>query len=477
MVGPTQLAQLVVNGLVLGSILSLTAVGLTLVYGILDLANFAHGDFITLGAYVVFTSVALWTRADLLMWALTVAIVLVAVVGWDRLLADPAAGVASDTPLEAYLPGGDRLTTTETTLLLYLAALIGVLVVSILRPVRVPMDVWTPLLALALAASFLPTLREAPDARRPRRTWSAAAAGGVVLLLALLGLPAALGRPGMDPGWALLVALIPALAAGVRLHPDPMRDHRVLATVGVGGLAAAYVLRGEIYLSALLGVLAVAGLGAALDVAIWRRMRERDAGLLTLIIISIGLAMVVRNLIQVYWTGDIRVFPGPVQRARPILGTDVVVAGSGLLVMGVAGLSILTVHVILRRTKVGKAMRALSDDMELARVAGIDVDRIILYVWVLAGVLAALSGVLLGLIRPIQPELGWRLLLPIFAAVILGGIGSAYGAMAGGLIIGIAMQSTPLLGLPSRYSVAVGFAIMILTLLVRPQGIAGRSRT
>jgi neutral amino acid transport system permease protein len=125
----------------------------------------------------------------------------------------------------------------------------------------------------------------------------------------------------------------------------------------------------------------------------------------------------------------------------------------------------------------GKAMRALSDDVDLARVAGVDVDRVVLYVWLIAGSLTTLSGVLLGLLRNIHPNLGWFLLLPIFSAVILGGIGSAYGAMAGGYVIGLAMELSPAFGLPVAYKPAVGFAAMILVLLLRPEGIAGGDTT
>jgi branched-chain amino acid transport system permease protein/neutral amino acid transport system permease protein len=132
-------------------------------------------------------------------------------------------------------------------------------------------------------------------------------------------------------------------------------------------------------------------------------------------------------------------------------------------------------HLFLQRTKVGKAMRAMADNPTLARLSGIDTERVILWTWVIGGGLAALAGVFLAMDTRLQPEMGWFLLLACFAAAILGGIGKPMGAIAGGYIIGLMMELSTLV-LPTEYSPVVPFAILVVLLLVRPTGLfAGRS--
>jgi branched-chain amino acid transport system permease protein/neutral amino acid transport system permease protein len=127
----------------------------------------------------------------------------------------------------------------------------------------------------------------------------------------------------------------------------------------------------------------------------------------------------------------------------------------------------------LQRTKLGKAMRATADNFDLALVSGIDTERVVLWTWAIGNALAAAGGVLLGMSVRLQPIMGWDLLLPIFAAAILGGIGSPYGAMVGALLIGLAEElSTPFIH--TSYKPAVSLIILVLVLLVRPQGIFGK---
>jgi branched-subunit amino acid ABC-type transport system permease component len=121
-------------------------------------------------------------------------------------------------------------------------------------------------------------------------------------------------------------------------------------------------------------------------------------------------------------------------------------------------------------------MRALSDNLDLAETAGIDTSRVILYTWIFAGGLAGLAGVMAGAVTDIRPELGFGLLLPIFAAVILGGIGDAFGALAGGIVLGLVIEWSTLF-IDFRWKTAVGFVVLIIVLIVRPQGIFGKART
>ena len=142
---------------------------------------------------------------------------------------------------------------------------------------------------------------------------------------------------------------------------------------------------------------------------------------------------------------------------------------------------ILALGLFLARTTLGRTMRALADDRALAAIAGIDVGRTIALTWILSGLLAAVAGVLAGLVQTsFDPNFGFQLLLPIFAAVVLGGIGSAYGALAGGLLLGIAMELStwsPLLGgVDPVYKPVVAFVVLAGALMVRPQGLFGRAR-
>ncbi len=129
------------------------------------------------------------------------------------------------------------------------------------------------------------------------------------------------------------------------------------------------------------------------------------------------------------------------------------------------------IHLLLTRTEIGKAMRAMSDSVDLAQISGIDTDRITSYTWLLSGCLAGLAGIVLAInITSFQPAFGGEFLFVIFAAVILGGVGSPYGAMLGALVIGLATEMSAVL-INSAYKNDVAFALLILTLLLRPQGI------
>ncbi|MDZ7956854.1 MAG: branched-chain amino acid ABC transporter permease [Aulosira sp. DedQUE10] len=201
---------------------------------------------------------------------------------------------------------------------------------------------------------------------------------------------------------------------------------------------------------------------------LWSRMRNLRATSTTLIIISIGLALFLRNGIILLWGGKNQNYNLPVTPALDVFGLKV--PQNQLLVLGLAVLAILALHYLLQNTKIGKAMRAVADDLDLARVSGINVEQVIFWTWLIAGTLTSLGGSMYGLITAVRPNMGWFLILPLFASVILGGIGNPYGAIAAAFIIGIAQEiSTPWLG--SQYKQGVALLIMILVLLIRPKGL------
>jgi neutral amino acid transport system permease protein len=227
-------------------------------------------------------------------------------------------------------------------------------------------------------------------------------------------------------------------------------------------------------LGVVLAVVATATLGVFLERIMWRPMRGKGAGMLQLLLMSIGLALVLRNVIQFIWGSELRILDVDVFSTVSFLGLRI--GETELIVMLVGIAVIVAVGLLLRFTLLGKRMRALSDDLDLAETSGIDTGRVITYTWILAGGLAGLAGALIAAITNVKPELGFELLLPIFAVVVLGGIGNAFGALSAGLVLGLVIEWSTLL-IDARWKLAIGFVLLILALMVRPQGIFGRART
>lgn len=227
--------------------------------------------------------------------------------------------------------------------------------------------------------------------------------------------------------------------------------------------------------AAIFAVVVTAALGVAFELGMWRPVRARGAGLLQLLLIAIGLAFILRNGIQLFAGTQPRSLRLDVTESVSFLGLRI---GETELLSIVVGFPVLLlVGLMLRFTTLGKQMRALSDNFDLAEVTGIDTGRVVTATWILAAGLAGLSGFLYtAALGTMTPNLGFALLLSLFAATILGGIGNAYGALAGGVVLGLAQEWSTLL-VAARWKLAVGFLILILVLIVRPQGIFGRERT
>jgi neutral amino acid transport system permease protein len=214
-------------------------------------------------------------------------------------------------------------------------------------------------------------------------------------------------------------------------------------------------------------------LGLFFERLLWGPMRRKHAGFLQLILMSIGLAFLLRAVVQWFWGTEIRLLDVNTTSTVDFLGLRI---GQTELIAVIVGVGVLViVGLMLKLTILGKQMRALSDNLELAETTGIDTRRVILYTWIFAGALAGLAGVLAGAITNLRPEMGFELLLPIFAAVILGGIGDAFGALAAGLVLGVLTEWSTLI-IDARWKVAVGFLVLVIVLVVRPQGIFGRAK-
>jgi neutral amino acid transport system permease protein len=214
-------------------------------------------------------------------------------------------------------------------------------------------------------------------------------------------------------------------------------------------------------------------LGIFLERVMWGPMRVKGAGVLQLILMALGLALVIRYAVQYIWGTEIRQLDVDVTSTVSFAGVQIGQTKMIVIVIGVVVL--VAIGLMLRYTLLGKRMRALADNLELAETAGIDTSRVILWTWIFAGGLAGLAGVMAAEVTDVRPEMGFELLLPIFAAVILGGIGDAFGALAAGLILGVVIEWSTLL-VDARWKIFIGFAILIVALVIRPQGIFGRAR-
>lgn len=193
-------------------------------------------------------------------------------------------------------------------------------------------------------------------------------------------------------------------------------------------------------------------------------------GTVQLLVISIGVSFILRHVVLFAFGSGLLQFAVPLQ--RPYVWGPVRLTAYQILTLVVAGLLVLGVHLLLSRTKLGRILRAMADNPVLCEIAGADVGRARLAMWTIAVGLAATGGVLFGLNLVIQPNMGWDLVIPIFAAAILGGIGNPYGAMAGALVIGVGQEWATLV-IPSMYKEAIAFSAMALCLMFRPRGLWG----
>lgn len=217
-----------------------------------------------------------------------------------------------------------------------------------------------------------------------------------------------------------------------------------------------------------------AGLGWGLDAALWKPLRRKGVGVVPLMIVSIGLSVAMRYGFQYFFGGDTRQLPGA-SMANLNLG-PISLSWIDIASMITSTIVLLLVGLFLLKTRIGKATRAVSDNPSLASASGIDVDHVIRIVWVLGAALAGLSGILWAYFRPgVTWDMGFQLLLLVFSAVVLGGLGTAFGALIGALIVGVLVELSTL-WIPSDLKYVSALFIMIIVLLFRPEGILGRKQ-
>ncbi len=213
-------------------------------------------------------------------------------------------------------------------------------------------------------------------------------------------------------------------------------------------------------------------LGWAMDRYIFRPMRRRGVSLIAAMIVTLGLSILIRYVYLFAFSGVPRFYRDFTAQSAIDIGPIQITPKD--LITGLLSVAILIlVGLFLQKTRMGKAMRAVSDDRDLAESSGIDVQRVISVVWVMGGGLAALGGVFIGLSEQVSWNIGFRILLLIFAAVVLGGLGTAYGALVGALVVGVGIQVSTL-WIPTELKNVGALVLLIVALLIRPQGILGK---
>ncbi len=273
---------------------------------------------------------------------------------------------------------------------------------------------------------------------------------GLIIALAALGLSLIYGTTGLTNfAHGELVTLGALLAygfnSGVGLHLIP---------------------------AAILAVIVAGGLGYGQDRFFWGQLRKRGTGIIATMIVSIGVALFLRYLFLIIFGGESDSFVQYNAQPGIELG-PISAAPKNFVAMGIELIVLIVVGIALLRTRTGKAARAVADNPALAASSGINVDRVIRIIWTMGGAIAALAGIMLGLSQNLKFTMGQDILLLIFAGVTLGGLGTAFGALVGSIIVGLFVRVSTL-WIPPELKNVGALAVLIIVLLFRPQGILGR---
>lgn len=271
---------------------------------------------------------------------------------------------------------------------------------------------------------------------------------------------------------ALALTLIMAIARFPQAATGDVATLGAYVAVGLQTLAIAAGIQATL-LSMAIGAIGAAVAGGVTSVLAWRWIFSRlsRAPMVSSLLAAIGLAFLLRSLITLVVGHDQRTFAMPLVRAWNLNGVRLL--PSDLVIALAAAVVLAAVFMWLRYSRSGRLLRALADNADLARLCGIRTQTLMWQLWAIAGALSGLGGILLGVKSVVMPELGWELLLPAFAAMIVGGIGSPVGAVAGALLLGVGQELSVQWVGPS-YKIVVSFVVLLIVLLVRPAGLFGR---
>lgn len=242
------------------------------------------------------------------------------------------------------------------------------------------------------------------------------------------------------------------------------------AVLGGSGTLGGLSFGWQVLLAGVLAALLTGLLALILDRILFARLRNRGNAIV-MVMASFGASMALRSLLEFIFTSEPQYFSRDIQIAFPLV-SGVRLTPDQLFLLAMTAILVVVMERFMRLSPIGRAMRAVSENPVLARVAGVDADRVIRATWMIGGALACAAGVMLGITVQIRPFMGFDLLLPLFAAAILGGIGSVPGAVLGGLIVGIA-EAAAVQAVGAEYRAAIAFLILIAVLLVRPAGLFG----
>jgi branched-subunit amino acid ABC-type transport system permease component len=229
--------------------------------------------------------------------------------------------------------------------------------------------------------------------------------------------------------------------------------------------------------------------GISIDKIVFKPMRKKGAKVVTSMICSLGIAIALRNIVRLVWTSGTKTYAMPIKRPLEILGARVTPIQIGIIVAGI--LSMIAFHLLLHRTKFGKALRAISDNRVLASACAIDSEKMIQWMWFIACAFGVMGGTMIAMEHLLYPRLGFDIIIPVFCAAILGGIGNPYGAMVGALTLALAenimlaldfgylasldgLFNVGPIQISTGYKPAISFVILIAVLLFRPTGILGK---
>lgn len=300
--------------------------------------------------------------------------------------------------------------------------------------------------------------------------------GAVVVQEASLGSKIVDGtRSGIIAG--LLIALA-ALGLSLIFGTTGLTNFAHGELITFGAIATYVFNRGfglPVIAAGILAVVASAAFGFLQDRGLWRPLRNRGTGLIAMMIVSIGLALFMRSIYQYGFGGSTRTLSEYVVQGRDSYG-PIDLSHKEIAIVLVSVVTLLVTCIALMRTRLGKAMRAVSDNPALSASSGMRVDGVISAVWVLGTALTGLAGVLLAVQQQVNFQMGFNLLLLVFAGVTLGGLGTIWGALIGSLVIGLMVELGPVFGVPASIKEVGALVVLILILLVRPQGILGKAQ-
>ena len=290
------------------------------------------------------------------------------------------------------------------------------------------------------------------------------AVGGLVfsllLAMAALGLSMIFGTTGLTNfAHGELITFGALVAYGVDALPG---------TITIGGINV------TIAVAILVATVASAAFGWVNDRALWRPLRHRGTGLIAMMVVSIGLSIFLRNIYQ-YLAGASTHQYSQFSSPRPYTLGPILVTPKDIFIVVFSTVILVLVVIALQRTKLGKATRAVADNTALSAATGINVDRVVSVVWIVGAMLAGLSGVLLGMTQGFDYQLGFKILLLVFAATVLGGLGTAWGAIVGALVIGLFVEVSTLF-IPAELKFVGALVVLIVVLLIRPQGLLGKAQ-